>query len=123
MLLRKPMRARFALLSLLLACGPAVSEGRLVQAPPKPENCELKFIEFTGAVTDAFEVLGHVYLKEPKKQDPLSASYKHIVHARACAMGGEAVTLDAEAPGASSVSYTVLRTKSPEKGKPAPKKF
>jgi hypothetical protein len=118
------MRARFALLGLLFACGPAVSEGRLVQAPPKPDNCELRFLEFEGGtITNAFEVLGHVYLKEPKKQDPLSVSYKHIVHARACAMGGEAVTLDAEAPGGSSVSYAVLRAKLPDKSRPAPKKF
>jgi hypothetical protein len=69
----------------------------MVAAPPRPENCDLQFLELTLEQTlpmspaYEYEVLGHIVLGETGVQDPLQEKYRAIVRPRACSMGGEAV--------------------------------
>lgn len=123
-----------AVATILCACGPSVTEMRMVSAPPKPVDCSLEFLQLTinqvspMAPEYAYEVVGHVVLHETGVQDPLQDRYREIVRPRACSMGGEAVAILQQATSAtafgsgSGVDYAVVRKK-PTGGAPAPTKF
>ncbi len=112
------MRSFFLLL--LAACGPSVSEARLVVAPSRPHDCKLVFLELEMKDVvpgGPWEILGHVALGESGEQDPLSPEYREEVRPRACRMGGEAVAILMTATssgsvlsrGGTSVDYVVVR--------------
>jgi hypothetical protein len=132
--MRKPYL--FALFAFLAGCGPHVMEMRMASAPPKPEGCELQFlqlkIEDLSPMVGTYEQLGSVMLFETGVQDPFQQKYKDIVRPRACAMGGEGVTILQQAttapaalgPGGSSINYAVVRKRqAPGAAPAAPTKF
>jgi hypothetical protein len=115
----------------LTACGPHIAEVRMASAPPKPESCELEFlqlkVEDMSPMVGTYEVLGSVMLFERGVQDPFQQKYKDIVHPRACAMGGEGVTIMTQASGqgafgaqGSAVNYGVVRKRPPPGSAPPP---
>jgi hypothetical protein len=121
-------------LSLLAGCGPNVMETRMASAPPRPEGCELQFlqlkIEDLAPMIGTYDLLGNVTLFERGVQDPFQQKYKDIVRPRACAMGGEGVTILNQATtmsmmgGGSSVVYAVVRKRpAPGAAPPPPQKF
>jgi hypothetical protein len=125
-----------SLSALVAGCGPHVMEMRMASAPPRPDNCELQFlqlkIEDLSPMVGTYEQLGSVTLFETGVQDPFQQKYKDIVHPRACAMGGEGVTILQQAttspamfgPGGSAINYAVVRKRqAPGAAPPPPQKF
>lgn len=122
-------------LSALTACGPNISEMRMVSAPPKPSTCELQFLALTinqvspAAPEYEYEVLGHVMLFETGVQDPMQESYRAAVRPRACAMGGEAVAILQQSTNTgslgsgSAVDYAVVRKRPPPGSRSLSEKF
>jgi hypothetical protein len=114
-------RLAIALALLAAACGPSVGQARLAYAPPRPPDCKLKFLELDVADMSPqdgrWEVLGHVVLAQQGVRDPLAPAYRDQVRPRACAMGGEGVTVMATATsepwalsaGGTSINYAVVR--------------
>jgi hypothetical protein len=118
------VRMRFVVLLFALswlACGPTVGQSRLVHAPAKPADCKLKFLELKvedmSPQGGRWEVLGYVVLSQEGVRDPLAPSYRDQVRPRACAMGGEGVTVSQTATaepwalsaGGTTISYAVVR--------------
>lgn len=114
------MRTSLIVLLLALAgCGPNVMEMRTLIVPGRAANCELEFRNFTmdelAPGSGSHEVVGHVVLYETGIQDPFQQKYRDIVRPRACAMGGEGVTIlnsatNNTAMGAGSTTdYAVVR--------------
>lgn len=95
-----------------------ISVQRLSMHPPRPENCSLQFVSADVASMSPmgeWEVVGNVVIQESDVSDPYSEEYREIVRPRACAIGGEAVTI-AQATGVergrhsgSATIYSVLR--------------
>ncbi|MFT3774870.1 MAG: hypothetical protein QM820_56705 [Minicystis sp.] len=129
--MRKPLL--FALFALVAGCGPNVMEMRMAAAPPRPDNCELQFlqlkVEDLAPMVGTYEQLGSVVLMERGVQDPFQDKYKAIVRPRACAMGGEGVTILQQATtqsmmgGGSAVNYAVVRKRQAPGTPSAPTKF
>jgi len=132
----RPMLARQGVVyvlfcGLVVGCGPSVSEVRMANYPPRPENCELEFVKVDmGQLSNGqgpWELIGQIVLGEEGKQDPFDERYRAIVRPRACNMGGEAVgiVMNATSEGAFSsgtaISYGVLRKR--DSKSEAPKKF
>lgn len=111
------MTRMFVLLLALLtlaACGPAVGEVRSLARPPKPEGCPLELVEVgpadmqPGAAFGAdgqFEQIGIVSIGASVDTDAMSDEIRNIVKPRACAMGGDAVSLLASGTGANRRGY------------------
>jgi hypothetical protein len=119
--------------ALSVACGPTVSEARLIHAEPREPTCELDFLEVTPqdvSPEGKYELLGHVVLGQEGQRDPLDESYRAQVRPRACRMGGEAIAVlmtgSSEAwalsPGGTTIDYGVLRKRRANTGA-KPKKF
>lgn len=118
------------LLGLLAGCGPSVSEVRQASAPPRPENCDLELLQLKmedltpGSGT--YEMLGSVILQETGIQDPMQPKYRDIVRPRACAMGGEGITILMSSSsagafgGGSGTVYSVVRKRPAEGAAPPP---
>jgi hypothetical protein len=129
------MRRTIPLLALLAAaCGPNVSEMRLVAATPRAADCDLNFLQVTMADVapgGKYEILGHVTLSEQGVQDPLKEEYRAVVRPRACAMGGEAVAILASgtatpwalSAGGTTIDYVVLRKPQAQAKTALPAKF
>ncbi|WP_394830665.1 hypothetical protein LVJ94_29575 [Pendulispora rubella] len=117
----------------LLACGPSVSEVRMMAAPPREANCELEFLQLKVqdvAAGGKYEILGHVVLGQEGVQDPLDPKYREQVRPRACRMGGEgvAVMMTAVAEGGlgqhgTSIDYVVVRKHQEPTASTKPTKF
>jgi hypothetical protein len=129
-----PLASLLCLLPLLAGCGPSIMETRMAAAPPRAESCELEFlqlrIEDVAPMIGAYELLGNVSLFQSGVQDPFQQKYKDIVRPRACAMGGEGVTILNQATATtmlggsgSSVVYAVVRKRPAPGAAPAPQKF
>lgn len=119
------------LLALLSGCGPHVAEVRMAAAPPRPENCELEFLQLQvmdlSPMGGKYEQLGSVVLMQRGVQDPFQPEYKAIVRPRACAMGGEGVTILQQATGTSAfgasgtgINYAIVRKRPPPGSAPPP---
>lgn len=116
---------------LIVGCGPSVAEVRLVNYPPRERNCSLDFVEVNMKKLNEnkgpWELIGHVILSQEGRQEPFDEKYKVIVRQRACAMGGQAVTIVANAvaegvmSSGTTISYGVLRKRGAKRK--APKKF
>jgi hypothetical protein len=106
----------------LAACGKAaISEHRMIHAPPRAANCELALVEVditSMTFNQTWDVLGYVSLLDRGTQDPNAAENRALVRPRACAMGGTTIALSQNATNetmlgtGSGVSYMVLRPKS-----------
>jgi len=118
--------ARFGLLAFGLgllfsgsACGPRISEARLVPVPPRAESCPLEFVKLDmmdlSSANGTWQLVGHVILRDIGKPDPFSEEMKSIVRPRACRMGGEGVTLmmsgtnEGLVTDGTAIDYGVLR--------------
>ncbi len=100
-----PMTRWPLLLLLLAACGggpPAVGSTRMVMLPAKPANCPLELVAVQagdmapGARFGAggqYQMIGAVSLGLAQGTDIMSESVRGLVRPRACAMGGEVVSL------------------------------
>ena len=101
---------------MLCACGSSIEDYCIIPAPPKSPQCEIEFVVVgRDDVTPEgpYEVLGHVVVIESKIEEPFTAARQSKVRPRACAMGGEAVALEAMGTGvlgtSSKIKYSVLR--------------
>jgi hypothetical protein len=132
MAMRRPLL--LALLALVAGSGPNVVEMRRIVAPPRPEGCDLQFLQLKmedfAPMIGTYEMVGIVSLSEAGVQDPFQDKYKEIVRPRACAMGGEAVTILAEATvhgalggSGSAVNYAIVRKRQAPGAAAAPAKF
>src|SRR5262245_12676683 len=81
--------------SVLLGCGPKVTEMRTASYPPREEDCSLEFVKVEMADVSSkdgtWEMIGQIVLQGLGEQDPFSEEARAIVRPRACAMGGDAV--------------------------------
>ncbi|MBL9103013.1 MAG: hypothetical protein JNL82_18860 [Myxococcales bacterium] len=101
--------------------------------PGRPSGGELEFRSFTmdelAPGSGSHEVIGHVVLYETGIQDPFQEKYREIVRPRACAMGGEGVTILNSATNAtvmgsgSSTDYAVVRKRVDPSGSAPAAKF
>lgn len=125
------LSSRFALVSVVVAstaCGTMVSETRMAQYPSRGEDCSLEFVQTTVADLapgSTWEVVGYVVVSETGVADPFAEKYRALVRPRACAMGGEAVTIMQSGTGsgmagtqASSVNYAVIKRPATEAAAP-----
>jgi hypothetical protein len=98
------MRARFALLVPLLVlsgCGPAVGDVRIKVRPARPADCPLEIVDvrnedrMPGAKFGGgeYEMIGSVLVGAEKGADAMSEEIRALVRPRACAMGGEVLSL------------------------------
>jgi hypothetical protein len=115
--------------ALMAGCGPAISEMRMGFAPPRPATCELKLVQadmMALAAGGSWEILGHIVLQETGIHNPFEERYMKIVRPRACAMGGEAVSILQAAStsttfsSGSGVQYAVLRARAASAPAPSP---
>ncbi len=107
---------------LLSACGPRISELRLAPSPPRGAGCPLEFVKLDmmdlSSQTGVWQLVGNVFIGDAGLLDPFSDENKALVRPRACAMGGEGVTIMASASNerlissASTVNYGILRHRS-----------
>jgi hypothetical protein len=107
------------LAAVLLGCGPSVSEVRMVNYPPREQDCSLEFVRVDmKELSDGagpWELIGHVILSQEGTRDPFAEEYRAVVRPRACAMGGEAVaivttgTAEGVMTTGTTISYGVLR--------------
>jgi hypothetical protein len=118
-----------SLLALGVGCGPSISEVRMIAAPPREPTCELEFLNLTIeqlSPAGTHEILGDVVLAQSGIQDPYQPKYRDIVRPRACAMGGEAVTIlnaatSSSAMGSGSTTvYAIVRKRAAPSAVPAP---
>lgn len=122
---------RFALVFVVAAvsaCGTMVSETRMAQYPSRGDDCALEFVQTTVADLapgSTWEVVGYVVVSETGVADPFAEKYRALVRPRACAMGGEAVTIMQSSTGGgmagmsgSSVNYAVIKHPSSEAAAP-----
>jgi hypothetical protein len=131
------MRKISVMLSLLAfgaGCGPTVSEMRAIAAPARESTCDLEFLNLTieqlSPMGGTHEIVGHVVLAETGIQDPFQPKYRDVVRPRACAMGGEAVTILNAATSSSMMGsgsmtdYAIVRKRVAPSAAPAlPAKF
>jgi hypothetical protein len=115
---------RTVLLVLLLSsCGsskPAVSDVRMVMLPAKPSDCPLELVAvqpadmMPGARFGAgagLSMIGAVTLGLDEGTDVMSEAVRALVRPRACAMGGEVVSLLASGTaGHYQISGSMIRT-------------
>ncbi|MCB9555046.1 MAG: hypothetical protein H6707_03005 [Deltaproteobacteria bacterium] len=109
----------------LAACGPSISQVTMAYLPPRAADCEIAFAPSIPIEQQRpggpYIVLGHITIAETGITNPFSPRYAQIVRPRACAMGGELVTIGAHATSqqmigsGSGTVYTVLK-KRPETG-------
>jgi hypothetical protein len=78
------------------ACAPTVQGMRMgATRPPRPPDCSLDIVSATDFATiQKYEQVGVVVLSnEEAGTDPMSPQARAIVRPRACALGGEAISL------------------------------
>ncbi len=127
-------QASFVIASLVLAlgagCSPSLSEVRLVVAPPRGPTCEIEFLTLTMeqlSTGGTHMIIGDLILAETGVQDPYQSRYRDVLRPRACAMGGDAVTIlaDAKSTGGaagptSATVYAVVQKRTAPSAEPAP---
>ena len=82
--------------ALLLACAPQLSDMRMgTPRPARVPDCELDIVAPTELATlNKYEQVGVVRLGNAVRgTDPLAPEVKAIVRPRACALGGEAISV------------------------------
>lgn len=114
------------------ACGPSISEARMMALPARGSGCSLELVRVTYPElmnnTGPWELVGYVTVNERGVGDPLSPSARERVRPRACAMGGHAIAVMTQVTGeqafhsSSGTSYAVLRPRQTEAA-PAPQRF
>jgi hypothetical protein len=90
-----------------VACGPSISEMRMRALPGREASCALQFVPMDRDLqsgTGRWEIVGYVTLSETGMADPFAPRYRDLVRPRACAMGGTAVTLFANATNSYAIS-------------------
>jgi hypothetical protein len=104
-----------------LGCGPGVNETRMAMYPPNPPQCHLDVVNNATSPAVAmmpdspYELIGMVGLGQSGIQNPFSPEYIAIVQPRACAMGGDAVSLMASSVStagpmsSTGTAYAILR--------------
>jgi hypothetical protein len=106
----------------LLACGPSITETRMMSAPPREAGCALELVhaDITQvSFNQTWDVLGYVSLVDRGGQDPAAEANRALVRPRACAMGGTSIAValastSMTAMGSGSgLVYMVLRPKAP----------
>ncbi|MEM9691454.1 MAG: hypothetical protein AAGA56_02825 [Myxococcota bacterium] len=109
------------------ACGPNIMEQRMGNYPPRPDDCNLEVLSQMPpvGVGSEWQVAGTVVLTENGTSDPMSEENRSIVRPRACAMGGEALTINAMvaqqgafSSHATGTTYFVLRRAAGAKAPP-----
>jgi hypothetical protein len=120
----------FLVAGLLTGCGPYVSESRMNAAPARPDDCELEFLHLQmmdmSPMGGTYEILGHVTVSNFSGTDPMSPENRALIRPRACAMGGEGVTIMLQATNraGSTTNFTVVRKRPPPgAAPPLPTKF
>ncbi len=105
--------------------------------PAKPETCKLELVTITSTEMQpeakfgtggTYEMIGAITIGAKEGTDPMSEEIRGLVRPRACAMGGDVVTLLGSGTGANrkgfaqqNIVYTVWATR-PE-GAAAPQPF
>jgi hypothetical protein len=82
--------------ALLAACGAQVSDARIgTPRPARDANCDLDVVSATDMATMAkYEQVGIVRLSNAEQgTDPLDPEVRALVRPRACALGGEAISV------------------------------
>jgi len=103
---------------LTAGCSPAPAVYRSVIKPPREENCEIQLLLVTQeemrpggkyGSTGEFEQIGSISLTRAGDTDPASPDVRSAVRERACAMGGEFVSLwgSTTIPNGMGVPYQV----------------
>ena len=117
-------RAWFVLL-LAAGCTQNISETRMKSFPPHAKDCELQVLSGMpyGGESAVWDLAGVVTVGDLGSPDPFSVENKKIVRPRACAMGGEALSIMASqnstaVASGSSVSYMVWRKRSAQGASP-----
>jgi hypothetical protein len=90
------------LLLALCTCGSSIEESRLISAPAKSPQCKIEFVVVgrDDVKSDGtYEIVGHVVLIESRIEEPFTPARRAKVRPRACALGGEAVALEAMRTG------------------------
>lgn len=104
----------------LLACTPAITETRMMSAPPREAYCKLELVaaDITQvSFNQSWDVLGYVSLVDRGGLDPAAEQNREQVRPRACAMGGTSIAVALSSTSAtamgtgSGVVYMVLRPK------------
>lgn len=104
-----------------VACGPSISEMRMMTLPAREATCALQFVPMDNDIqsgTGRWQIVGYVTLSETGMPDPFAPRYRDLVRPRACAMGGSAVTLFVNASNTAGISsgsttaYAVLSERS-----------
>jgi len=118
-------------LALGVGCGKAaITETRIVQAPPRAANCplELVTVDMTSMTfNQTWETVGFVSLSDRGAQDPNAEENRSLVRPRACAMGGTSIAVAANSTNTtafgdgSALIYLILRPK--PAAPPAPTAF
>jgi len=87
----------------LPGCAMTSSEMRVGVRPAKAENCELQLVEATMGERGpggtfgpggTYEMIGTVSIEASSGSDPLSEEIRSLVRPRACAMGGDVISLE-----------------------------
>jgi hypothetical protein len=60
---------------------------------PKPDDCPIRVVSYDAARSQGYEQVGIVSMTAPTGTSPFDDSIRRAVQPKACAMGGEAVTL------------------------------
>lgn len=117
------MRPLFLFLTFVIpfavACTTNVVEVRTASRPPRDESCELQIIQVTPEETrqggkygpgGEYEQIGMITLAAMGDTNAMSDMVKAAVRPRACAMGGEYVSLLTSAIGASGMGVPYQAT-------------
>jgi len=128
---RTTLLALLGILTVLPACGPRISEVRIVPVPSRAADCPLEFIKLDmmdlSSPTGTWQMIGNVLLGDTGKLDPFDEKNKTLVRSRACAMGGEGVSIMMTATNeglvtdGSRITYAILKHRTAEVE--APKAF
>jgi hypothetical protein len=94
----------------------------LVPTPPREATCPLEFVKLDmtdlSSQTGVWQLIGNVIMGGGGTLDPFSEENKTLVRPRACAMGGEGVTIMTSATNerlfssASMINYGILKHRS-----------
>lgn len=108
----------------------------MVMRPSKPENCKLELMQLSSTEMQAgaafgangtYEMIGVIAIGAKEGTDAMSEEIRQIVRPRACAMGGDVVTLLASGTGGrgggivqQNITYTVWATRDENASAPKP---
>jgi hypothetical protein len=97
-----------ALASLVAGCAPEVQDLRMgVARPGRPPTCDLDVVTADATMLSKYEQVGVIQLSNAPGDDPLSAEARDQVRPRACALGGDAISVMASGNVGSRVGIHV----------------